>query len=367
MTAWHIIKFKPLNDPLFRAPSSVFDAGIHGPAVAAASLTYPMPSTISGALAHAAYATSACNQSRNIYLLAGFSDHKACIKSLLGEDFTLRPGLIQAPDPSTGRPQLYAYTGTSKLTRLDALLEHDETPDATLEIPHTRYTGIALDKTGKTPEKGMLYHALHTSYTSLQATIIVLAHAPNMKPKKAEHDTKEDTDSIDKISGMILRLGGEGKTATLEIEKDTTKSNPLIIGDTREDGENWEAILLTPALIDYNHATSPNIKNTIIADETLAQELSRSLKQQSHETINNCTRSLEIIEIPRNEYQLQVISPGWSIRAQYPREPYLLIPPGTRLEIKADRECVENIARHGLGAHSNLGWGTTALKTKPPK
>ncbi len=329
------IELKPLGQAFFRPPAGVTQAGVHGPSSMVKSLSYPMPSTISGALAGIAYRSGLCSLDNSIDVDV-YEDHYACLKELLGEQFSLRPGLVRA------RGRIYAYTGSQRLPPIECLTAPSQATcrDEELTLPHAGYIGIALSRHSKAVAEGHLYHSEAVDYPATEASILVLVQAKAV-------DIRED----------IIMLGAETRPALLSI--DNSVDIKLLMGGGPEGSDKWEATLLTPALL----GKAPEADCMVItATSSLASMLSRLLQEESQNSISNCISTLEVIEVPRGELQAEILNAGWSMRAKTLRRPYLILPPGTRIRLEAPPECIDRVVEAGLGAHSRLGWGTIAVK-----
>lgn len=337
---WRMIEVKPLGHSFFRPPAGVTQAGIHGPSAMVKSLSYPMPSTIAGALAGIAYKKGLCVNQLDEARVEDFRDQYTCLTTLLGEDFILRPGLLKAGG------KLYGYIGKPTVYPLEELLGPGKTlEDAEkLELPHTTYIGIALNRRDKTVVEGNLYHSDAVDYTAVDASIIVLYKGGS----NVDLDTITPLGAETRVSRVVTaREEGPGIEALARLPGDCSTCK-------------MEAILLTPALV---KGGLPPRGQVILADHTTAKTVSETLAEATG--LRECISSIGIESIPRGELQAEILNTGWSILAGKVREPYLMLPPGTRLHITASsRECVLRIAEHGLGAHSRLGWGTVALKPR---
>ena len=333
-----MVAFQPLTGLLFRAPGSVYEAGLHGPGVAAHSLSYPLPSTVVGALSFLAYRKGLCKPTSS----EDFSDHHQCLKVLLGGNIYIRPGLLYA------NGSFYAYLGSSRFVSLEALGKGDEySRQHVIRARRTSVVGIALDRATKAVVEGMLYTASYVEYEKNASIAVLLGPDWNF-------DSKE----------WVMPLGGDTRSVhAFLLEGGYDPIEILVSGRS----DKWEAILLTPALLHLEEEDGAGVGiggsgETVIIDDNLVEEIAGALRCQSEREVNNCIKSIEINRIPRGELEAGILSPGWSVAKNAPREPHLLLPPDTRLLIEAHNECAGIIARLGLGVHSRLGWGTVFLR-----
>ena len=344
MAEWRMITVDPLDAPTLSGPSPG-GAGVHGPAVRMASLSYPRPSMLAGFLASMAYRLGPVGDVPEPR--RGFEDLEHLLGRLGVE--ALRPGLLVG-----GRGELYAYLGTRFLPSLDCLARRlasysgggrPSLRDIMRDIlgggcrgvvaAIESYTGIALDRDSKSVRESLIYERERITYRP-RASIAVLAR------------TRGTT-----LTQAIHTLGADRAVIKLQtVDPPGPPSSLLVHGE----GERWLLVLLSPALLEAGRA-SKILEKAPLLDSGLHASLARLLLE-GHE----CTGRAEAVVVPRNEYILQVVLPGWSSllnggRGGY-RRPHIEVPPGTVLHAEADKACIEGIVESGVGLHSRLGWGT---------
>ncbi|MEB3860977.1 MAG: type III-B CRISPR module-associated protein Cmr3 [Desulfurococcales archaeon] len=335
-----VLELRPLDMSFFRPPAGVTQAGVHGPSAMVKSLSYPMPSTIAGALAAIAYRTGKCSLDQANVDVDEFEDQYTCLEALLGEEFALRPGLARV------NGEVYAYTGSRELTLLKTLLDTgkkaSQSGSGRYSLRHVGFIGIALQRGSKAVVEGNLYHADAVDYPGAGASILVIAHG-----------------ATGDLPSTVIPLGAETRMAALqpiEINEEQVKLYNGAGGTGR-----WRAILLTPALL----RKAPSSVNGVIlaSSQSLAAELGELLVEGSVEAVKKCVEEARVEVVPRGELQAEILNSGWSMLEGRARRPYLILPPGTEVSVRIkSRECVEEVAKKGLGAHSRLGWGTAALR-----
>jgi len=340
---WGVLEVLPLSEWYFRVPSPL-EPGVHGPGVSRGSLTYPLPSTIAGALAFMAYRKGLCSASENVDV--EFNDLRECISGLFGKQAVIRPGFSARGD------SYYAYIGSPVMPRLDRLREklqelafrigRSKSPGLTAHsligrliregdplMPlHGHRTGIAIARSSKNVIEGHLYSVEYVDYRSLGAKLVALVKP---KPGKPIKDT--------------TRFGGEGGVALASLREPEKEEEMLVQGR----GDTWAFTLLTPALLDSAPTAPLNPSSPKLGEEL------GSLITSMH----SCVEEAKVLHIPRGELDTSTILPGW--RLNKPRKPHLLIPPGTAGLLVASPNCARDVAEKGVGAHSDIGWGTILL------
>lgn len=340
------VVFRPLTRLAFRPPWGVFQAAVYGPAVAATTLSYPLPSTIAGALSFIAYRKGLCGGGQD----RDFELTQECLEGVLGGGFAVRPGLVRV----AGR--LYYYDGGGF---------KEVQGGGRLKPARGRYVGVALDRRAKTnlrvEEKGHIFNV---------SVIEPVLGGPERLEFVALLRPGKDEGLREFLAGREpARLGGEhayAGQAVVDLER--LDRNPLV---QVEGGSIARIVLVTPALLELDAGRGvPGISSgePILASHSLIRSILEELINQSPEDVRNCV-SLERADkgnnagIPRNELQLEVVQPGWSTPDDSPRKPHLLIPAGTWMTVKLeDSSCADKVAWQGLGSHSNLGWGSPLLK-----
>ncbi|MCE4628424.1 MAG: hypothetical protein F7C34_04675, partial [Desulfurococcales archaeon] len=325
--AWKIVEIEAIDAPTLTA-SGPGGAGVHGPAVRMASLSYPRPSMLAGALASLAFRLGIAGRAPEPE--SGFEDLEHLLRALGIEN--LRPGLVRDE-----KGNLYVYLGASFLPELDCLLNTirkqaaDESSNPLKAYrdlvrgeacPGVRavkeaYTGIALERSSKTVRSGLIYERERLAYTP-RASIAALAKT-----------------SIGSHVRGLLALGGDKALARVVLREAGPPSRLLMRGE----GEEWLLVLAAPALLGLESA-GEILLNPPVQDEQLPTRLARSLLSKY-----SCAGDSEALLVPRNEYVLQVVLPGWSSllnkgRGGY-RRPHIEVPPGTILRVRASRDCVE--------------------------
>ena len=353
MSSWLSVELVPFGRLAFLPPTP-FEAGVHGPGAIGVSLSYPYPSTVAGILAGLAYRGGLCRPEENS--ADGFRDQEMCIEKILGRNFILRPGLLS----SGGRR--YASIGGSVFPELECLRSRlrkhlsfavkrqlplgaaaaSALREAAEECPRVvarraPYTGIALNRTVKRPETGMLYTLESITYKPA-ASILVLA-------------AEGSGDNRNLLEGPV-KLGKRFGAGVIRVAEDG--DNPLKPKDceTRE----WALLLLTPALLDSAPGT---MGKPVPADGSIADRLALMLLGPHCSGRVEC-RTLYVPKRGRDgEHALEIMSPGWSLAARRPRPPMLLVPPGTVVYMRGlDASTMAHLASKGLGFYSSLGWGS---------
>ncbi|GBF08394.1 CRISPR-associated protein [Aeropyrum pernix] len=355
---WLRIRIKPLSPSLFRRPTGVFEASVHGPAAGAVSLSYPMPSTIAGMLAGTARQLGLCSPSS----AGDYEDQMECLQALFGEGFALRPGLASAG----GR--LYAYLGVKSLVEVGALkramrrvgvgrlntahtagLREEALGEAgsRLEIAFTSHIGVALDRHSKSAAEGMLYRAQLADYTSTPGRPEVIVYA------------RSSTGDMG-IKTLPTPLGGDAKTAIVKAQPAEETPRELLVDTQAGNGGSgkWLLTLLTPALLEETPLPLAGSGEPVTIGEEAAETLGKALLRES--SASECHNAkLSMTLVPRGELELEIVNPGWSRLEKRPRRPHLLVPPGSIGVLEgAGPECINKLAEEGIGAHSRLGWGT---------
>ena len=342
--AWKTVEINIIDAPTLTAPGPG-GAGVHGPAVRMASLSYPRPSMLAGALASLAFRLG--NAGRAGEPQDGFED----LEDLLGEIGieSLRPGLLQDE-----KGDLHVYLGGPFLPRLECLTQKIRCPSLTgvdklldayrslirgeacpgVRAVKEAYTGIALARNSKTVRVGLIYERERVFYTP-RASIAALA----------------EISGDSQIEGL-LTLGGDKALTRLTLSEADPPSKVLVQGE----GNEWLLALITPALLSPEKA-GDLLVNPPVQDEELPARLARALLNG-----RGCAGDAKALLVPRNEYALQITLPGWSSllnsgRGGY-RRPHLEVPPGTFLRVEAARDCIEKIVEEGVGLHTRVGWGT---------
>ncbi len=341
---WLEAALRPLGGVTFRTPGP-FEAGLHGPATAAASSSYPAPSTLAGLLAGIAWRRGLCAPEELEKAQGAFGDTIMCLRRLGVE--TLRAGLARKG------AVYYAYINhPSCMPRLNSLLDYLSGlkpnftgRDAALALREaagrqcseglrpakSEHVGIALDRSSKRVAEGMFYIRERVLYPP-EASIVVLTKAGG---------------SLGVQVSATVKLGGDGGLAILSIERSMSPDDFLVKGE----GSHWVLTLISPALLQDNpfRESSWPLLTSREASEKLAQALLSR---------HGCAGHVEIRLIPKGEYLLEVISPGWSTAKSSLREPHLLVPPGTTLYLEAQTHCIKHIVQEGVGDQAEIGWGS---------
>lgn len=335
MQYYYRIRIRGLEPLVFRRPTE-FVAAVHGPSVTSLSLDYPWPSTIAGALAAEAYRRGLCSPTRCENENSIYADLHECLSELLGDNFHLYTGLAL----HRRRGILY-YTPLGFLDREGLKVyvddpEHAKTRDVkarAITIPRISRTGIALRRNTKTVQHGYLYTIEMVDPLSAELEYLAIAAV-----KKS---------SIKLPSKTVSTFGGERKMAIIGIEslEERKFEETFILGDSK--CNKWRLVLLAPALLDE----WPQGWNPPLLDEENAKHIARRLTHGINATI---------VYVPKTSPTIEVITPGWCTLEERPRKPTPYIPPGTIIEVKADKNTIEHIVAEGIGVETKLGWGTLA-------
>jgi hypothetical protein len=344
--AWGVVWFRALTTLTFRPPTP-FEAGVHGPAAAGTTYSYPPPSTLAGALAFVAFRRRLCTPP------AGgreFDDVRGCLRGLLGGEPNLRAGLLARE--AGGRLELYAYTGSRRLveagcllnslrglpregTRAREELERRLEACGSLRVGARARYGVGLERGSKAASPGMLYSLERLAYTTAHPVLLASPAPEGLR----EH----------------VRLGGKGGLAMVE---SGPSIDPLgVLARIEERRRAWAALLIAPALLEPSKLPSPGVGPVEASDPDWAGRLAEALLPRE------CGGSEAVLlHAPRNEWALATTTPGWSLASGRPRMPVLAVPPGSLILVRdAGDECARAIALRGLGDHSDLGWGTAAV------
>ena len=353
------IAIRPITQLSFKPPSP-FTAGIFGPAAIGTTLSYPYPSTISGLLASILYFQQTDSVTSS-YECSDYGD----VKRLLNNT-TIRLGFLKIPDNA----DYNVYLNRNVFPKTTILIEKirkvikmkqnlingktledihkeitslTETANGAILARRSRISGIALNRSSKSVKTKYLYELERIEYEPWSTKLIIYTKNLELPDKK-----------------YYVKLGGKQSTAILEIRQTDKETSPFIYYREQKT-MRWLGILISPALIRINEQTLQTLKEQLKYDTLVpnSKELSKALgKLLLNETKPDIEASL--IYVPKGEATLGTINPGWCIAGNIPREPYLLIPSGTVIEIdRLEREIVEELAWTGLGANGNLGWGTT--------
>jgi len=335
------INMVPLNKLTFK-PAQPFEAGVHGPGSFGTSLSFPLPSTIAGSIASIAYRRNLCDSIESLQSdSAEFSDTRTCLGKLFGGDFRLYTGFLKKND------NIYVYVNTSKFPTLNQLktnplciLRNLDNRDAQIDKVYARrirYTGIALNRENKSVRERMIY--------SLESIIY--------HPDSVIYTILQVSDPTHIKDNTVLKIGSKSGIVRLEIDR---KNIDL---ETLENGEYY-AILTSPALLENN----PFIKDAVIlSNERVRKNIAASLI--------NLDRRVEakLHYVPKGEHEFSVQTVGWSLRHNRSRKPYLILPPGTLLEITVEDpinaiKISGDVHVIGFGLYSDIGWGTTVIFPK---
>ena len=206
-------------------------------------------------------------------------------------------------------------------------------------LPAQRYSpseqmGIALERFSKRVVEGMLY-ILERVFYPPEASIVIITKADQL---------------LNIRDYANVRLGSDGGLALLSIEDPASPENLLVKGES----DHWVLTLISPALLEGDPLNENNwpLLTSRKSSEGLAQALLSKYK---------CIDYAEIRLIPKGEYPLEIISPGWSTARGSLREPNLLVPPGTTLYLEANTNCVKRIVKEGTGDHAEMGWGSVVV------
>lgn len=334
---WALVAFRPVSEVMLRKPGP-FEAGVHGPASYSSSLSYPLPSTLAGALAGIAWRRSgSCDgvegSSRE------FDDLRGCLERILGRNPILRPGLLLY------NGEFHVYMNRSIMPRLNDVLEALsqlgprfsalEAAKTLSDRVKSGYTvrraariGIALNRESKSVSEGLMYMKETVFYPG-GAEIAVLAS------------------NVAGDLGGYTRLGGDGGLALVRVERIGAPVTRLLM---RGDGEEWALLLASPALLPESPFRDGVVE---VTSSSVAEALAESLLEGV-----GCAGYSRVVLVPKGELSLEVISPGWSTARRAFREPHLLVPPGTVLYMEASSKCTTHIIEQGIGSHSDVGWGT---------
>ncbi|MCE4605942.1 MAG: hypothetical protein F7B59_01225 [Desulfurococcales archaeon] len=355
------LAIKPLTQLLFKPPSP-FTAGIFGPAAIGTTLSYPYPSTISGLLASILYFQQ-YDTTTTSYECEDYRD----VKELL-EYTIIRPGFLKISD----KEDYNIYLNRDVFPKTTTLVEKikqvikkeqngvngktledihkeitslTETANGAILAHRSRISGVALNRSSKSVKTGYLYQLERIEYEPWNTQLTIYTKNLKLPDKK-----------------YYVKLGGKQGTAILEIQRTDKEMSPFIYYQ-EQNTMRWLGILISPALIRINEQSLQTLKEQLKYDTFIpnSKKLSKALgKLLLNETKPDIEAS--VIYVPKGESSLGIVNPGWCTARNIPREPYLLIPSGTVLEIDGlDRKRVEDLAWQGLGASGKLGWGTTIL------
>uniref|UniRef100_A0A7J3ZK95 Type III-B CRISPR module-associated protein Cmr3 n=1 Tax=Fervidicoccus fontis TaxID=683846 RepID=A0A7J3ZK95_9CREN len=340
------ISFKPITPLVLRAPSPL-EPGIHGPGVGRGHISYPMPSTLAGALAFVAWSSGARQEA---FTTEDYDDTRGCLAKLLGSSFMLRVGLVRVE----GRTRAYIGTGafpeTSRLLDLLAGLARSwqksggsvaagllvrellkRASESAWRPPSVARTGIALNRSRKSVVEGMLYTNVEIDYRG--SSILVYAYVSETTGPGTRH---------------LVKLGGEGGIALLEIPASNPPEPFCELACKAGDSVN-ALMLISPALLDGGLHEGA----AVISSDALATSMAERLLSGYA-----CAGYSKVVAIPKGELEPLVTLPGWSLASNRPRAPMQLVPAGLVLVTESESRCVAEIVRRGVGLHSDLGWGT---------
>lgn len=333
------ILFSPHSLTSFRKPSS-YGTLAHGPGTAGDSLSYPFPSTLAGVLAGIAYQRGLCSPPES--WRREWDDVRGCLQSLFGGDVRLYSGFAMLE----GEDELRYYTPYGYISR-GVLAEFyrnteeysvDRLVKAAVREPRLEYTGIALRRDSKTVLEEHLYTTYYLAPGAIRLSYTILIDGSSILPPS--------------INGETVRMGGDGKTATIHVEEaGGDLSTHLILGDGGGCGK-WMLQLVTPALLDKTPWT---LGEPILLDEEHGLKLASLLLGGE---VRDKVKTV-ILTVPKTDPTITILAPGWSIAMGRPRRPHLLIPPGTTIAVEAELDTIESLVARGLGEHVDLGWGTT--------
>lgn len=358
------LQVTPLSKLAFLPPAP-FEAGIHGPGAEGATLSYPPPSTLSGALAGIAYRKGLCTENEVVNAAENdFDDHRLCLQRLLGGDsIILRPGLL-TNIINKDNYKYYVYIGASVFPSIHELIKALATTTSnairegkpmgqaisktlnellknstSVRARRESYTGIALERKFKRPLEKMIYTLERFEYRPA-SSILILTNSSNSSLKE------------------IVKLGKHHGIASIHAER--IDHNPLreAFRQLTSNSQAWALTLLTPALIGEGLGEPGT---PITAGAKLARELAQRLLSGYHSV-----RNARAVFVPKPgrlwEQGLEIQYVGWSIPKRSPRRPYLRVPAGTVIILdNLLMEEAEMIAIQGVGEHSDLGWGTALL------
>ncbi len=344
------VLFTPVGPSRFRAPGE-FSAGTRGPASMAASLHYPLPSTIAGALAQIAWAGGAglggCNPDF-------FGCVDALLKSLLGENYALRPGYlvshgtvyaaVSAPQPLyVPLHRLPGYVACL----LEAVAEAYTVPGldiggrfekcvseaGALRPRYKEFVGIKLGDYGeerlwqRVVEEGYMYYAadldLFATFHNEASVAVEVLGAENRVPE-----------------GVVVRFGGEGYPARISV------GEPIAV-DKMGDGEKpLAALLLEPALL-----------NTAPPRPWLVEPgILKNYIEESRRTGDDIAYPFrEIAAVYTFSNQASLLIPGYTMKEDRLRKPRPSLPRGT---IILGKGSPGKVYREGIGLYTRIGWGT---------
>lgn len=335
----HKILFHPHGPVSFRKPSS-FGTLAHGPGTAGESLAYPLPSTLAGVLAGIAFQKGLCSPSHSE---REWEDTLQCLEALIGGSLKLYSGLALLG----GEKELRYYTPQGYMLRKDLAKYHEcihsessmnceeQLGAIAIREPSFEYIGIALGRDTKTVLPEHLYTTIYLDPASIKLSYVLLAKGSSFKIP---------------LKGEVVKLGGDGKTATLRVEEIGGDITSHLIISQPGSCKKWMLQLISPALLED---TPWRRGEPIALDEDHALGLSNLLLGRTKQDIR-----VERLIVPKTDPTITILSPGWSMAANRPRKPHLFIPPGSLLKVHATRKAIEELVSSGLGLHTNLGWGT---------
>ena len=374
---------------LFEAPWSlsirehgVFEASIHGPGAAAVAARLPYPSMIAGVIASLAYEAGICSEDelRQRLGAAPFGDTEHCIEKLLGSNYWLRTGLLAAPGSKGSRRLLVeAFNGfiaASELQRYlseawhNALQQRSSSYKLAEELRTllkcsnglhqgpalASATGIALRRDAKTVMKGLLYSREYVVLYSLKERPVKLGYAAILEA--------DDNAALKPPVTRVVSFGGSRRPALLRV------AEPDYLDIEHNDldavarwpgckvGETMLLYLASPALL---RDTSP-WSGVLDAGVSAARMLAETLLREAG--LTDYLEPVEPYAVSTTRSNIEVRFPGWSLAANGPRMPMLIVPRGLIVVARAAKCPLPG--RPGLGCCTRLGWGTVVAAAAGP-
>ena len=332
------LTIRPLGRVALKPPQP-FTAGVHGPRAIGLSLSYPMPSTIAGMLAWLGWKNGGCGKTDD----REFSDTRACVQNLLGENFRIYTGFLRSP------MGIHVYVNSERLPQLRSLINElkrnlrVELEDIDHVLAEKRgFIGIALQRETKTVIESLIYGLEFFEYKPRSDILALIG------------DTTK-TLNIDEL----IKMGAKTGLARIRLNSYST--------EMKEFKGKYHALLIAPALL--SESSSNKIFSGIVdlSDEKMLKSIGTELLKVGADSLKipNFDGEGELVFVPKGEHEMGVQTMGWNMARRIPRKPMFVVPPGSLLALDLRKPIplptIEEFGILNLGDHSDLGWGTAVL------
>ncbi len=353
---WLNLYIKPLGPLRFRGPGE-FSPMSKGPITHGLTLHYPLPSTIAGALCSSYY--SSVQRSLTNCDPDTFECLSRCLSELLGDAYALRPGYLTVDHVGGGR-KLYAaiflgkelYVEERSVDRMireiikmiaekHGLERKFEPVDFLRKIgvehvePAKReFIGISLEYGRRIVREGYIYRAsdldLYSSFNKIPVSGSGIDNRPLEAYVTVNMYTSKDPVELTIMDDWVQTIGGERYPAKLMVRSEWEPHWP-------DADMNVAGILLEPALIEIK-----GIKSSLTLGEAYRQLAAK-------------TKGFTIQAVISPFSKIGIIVPGYTLKENRLRKPYLAIPRGS---IILGHGSPAKLYRDGVGYASSIGWGT---------